>query len=119
MRRTCLILAGLLPIALTAIAVIYPKQHLRSREFMLQNRLFALRAVIGEYTVDQKKPPQSLQDLVDAGYLNAVPVDPITGKDQWIVIQQDAPVHNDAPGIRDVHGASDGRSLDGTPYSRW
>ncbi len=100
-------------ILIITIAVSYPKARMRSKEFHLHNNLFTLRTVIDEYTFDKKKRPQSLQDLVDAGYLRAVPVDPITGKDQWIVIQQDA------PGIWDVHSASDRKSLEGTQYADW
>ena len=35
---------------------------------------------IGSYTVDKEKAPQSLDDLVTAGYLKAIPKDPITGR---------------------------------------
>ena len=54
---------------------------------MLKNNLFTLRQVIDEYTYDKKKAPQSLQDLVAAGYLRDIPIDPITNRiDTWHTI---------------------------------
>src|SRR5215831_18417466 len=65
---------------LVSIAVpLYQKSLLRTKESLLHNNLFTLRTVIDEYTFDKKKAPQTLEDLVNEGYLRAVPVDPITG----------------------------------------
>src|SRR3954471_18151843 len=91
---------------LVAIAVpLYQKSLLRTKESLLKNNLFTLRTVIDEYTFDKKKAPQALQDLVSEGYLRAVPLDPITGNDQWIVVMEDAltSVDQTQPGIWDVH----------------
>ncbi len=45
-----------------------------------------MRAVIGQYTLDMRKRPHSLDDLVVAGYLREMPTDPTTGrKNTWIV----------------------------------
>jgi general secretion pathway protein G len=62
-----------------------------------------------------------LQDLVTGGYLREVPKDPITGKDQWITVMEDAltAVDQTEPGIWDVRSGSDLKSLEGTPYSEW
>lgn len=58
----------------------------RARERALQQDLFAMRAVIDQYTLDKQKPPLSLDDLVIAGYLKELPMDPLTGrKDTWVV----------------------------------
>src|SRR6266581_2626705 len=76
---------------LVAIAVpMYQKSLLRTKESLLKNNLFTLRTVIDEYTFDKQKAPQTLQDLVNEGYLRAVPIDPITGSDRsWRVIMED------------------------------
>src|ERR1700683_5027120 len=103
-------------ILLIAIAVSYPRMRVRSREFALHNNLFTLRTVIDEYTFDKKKAPQTLQDLVNEGYLRAVPVDPITGTDQsWKPIMEDAltAVDETQPGIWDVRSGADQKSLEG------
>ena len=100
----------------------YQKTIIRSKESLLRSNLFTMRTVIDEYTIDKGKAPQSLQDLVQEGYLRAVPSDPITGsEDTWKVIMEDAmtSVNQTEPGIFDVRSGSDKIGLDGTPYSNW
>jgi general secretion pathway protein G len=108
---------------LVSIAVpMYQKSLQRTKETLLKNNLFTLRNVIDEYTIDKQKAPQSLQDLVNEGYLRAVPIDPITGSDAtWRIIMEDAisMVNQTQPGIFDVRSGSDQKSLEGTPYSEW
>jgi general secretion pathway protein G len=60
-----------------------PKQ---ARERALRQDLRVMNALITQYTLDKETPPQSLDDLVRAGYLRELPIDPITGrKDTWVV----------------------------------
>jgi general secretion pathway protein G len=108
---------------LVAIAVpIYQRSIIGTKESLLKNNLFTMRTVIDEYTFDKQKAPQTLQDLVDQGYLRAIPLDPMTGNNQsWRVIMEDAvsSVDQTAPGIYDVRSGSDKKSLEGTIYSEW
>ena len=107
---------------LMAIAIPqYQKSIRRTKETLLHSHLQLLRTVIDEFTFDKKKAPQQLQDLVAEGYLRAVPIDPISGNDQWRTIQEDSltAVDQTEPGIFDVHSLSDQISLEGTPYSEW
>lgn len=108
---------------LVSIAVpIYQKVVLRTKETVLRNNLFTIRTVIDEYTYDKQKGPQSLEDLVQAGYLRQVPEDPITGSNStWKIIMEDAltSVSQTEPGIYDVRSGSDKTSLEGTPYAEW
>jgi len=108
---------------LVSIAIpIYQKSVIRAKESVLKNNLFTLRTVIDEYTYDKGKAPQSLQELVNEGYLRKIPEDPITGSDQtWKIIMEDAmtSVNQSEPGIFDVRSGSDKISLEGTPYSEW
>jgi len=100
----------------------YQKAIVRAKESVLKNNLFTLRNVIDEYTIDKKKAPQSLQDLVTAGYLREIPLDPITGSNQtWRVIMEDTlqSVDQTEPGIFDVKSGSDKEGLDGTAYADW
>ena len=46
---------------------------MRSREAVLRNDLFELRKLISQYTLDKQKAPQSLDDLVSAGYIKVSP----------------------------------------------
>jgi general secretion pathway protein G len=108
---------------LVAIAVpLYQKSLVRTKEALLHNNLQTLRNVIDEYTFDKKKAPQTLQDLVNEGYLRKGPDDPMTGNDRsWREINEDSltAVDQTAPGIFDVRSGSDLKSLEGTPYSEW
>jgi general secretion pathway protein G len=108
-------------VILIAMAIpIYQKTIIRSKETVLQNNLLTLRMVIDNYTFDKGKAPQSLQDLVQDGYLREVPMDPITGSNTtWKTIMEDASqsVNQSEPGIFDVKSGSDKIGLDGTPYS--
>ncbi len=108
---------------LVSIAVpLYQRAIVRAKESVLKNNLFTLRTVIDEYTYDKKRAPQSLEDLVNEGYLRQIPIDPITGSNQtWVVIMEDAltAVDQNEPGIFDVRSGAEGVALDGTPYSEW
>jgi general secretion pathway protein G len=117
-----MVVISIIVILLTLAVPIYNKTIVRSKESVLKNNLFTLRSVIDNYTYDKQKAPQSLQDLVEAGYLREIPVDPMTGSSQtWKLIIEDASqsVNQSEPGIFDVRSGSDKTGLDGTPYSDW
>ena len=99
----------------------YQKALIRAKESVLKNNLFTLRQVIDEYTYDKQKAPQSLDDLVSAGYLREIPIDPITGRNEWKTVMEDAlqSVNQTEPGLFDVKSESDKSGLDGTPYADW
>jgi len=103
-----------------------PSYHIsviHAREAVLRDDLFTMRKLIDEFTIDKQRPPTSLDELVDAGYLRGgVPTDPFTGSNQtWKTDMEDVPISQDqaAAGIVDVHSGSDDTSLDGTAYSSW
>ena len=109
-------------IILMAIAIPnYSRSVIQSRESVLRSNLSTLRSVISQYTLDKQKAPQSLDDLVQAGYLRQIPMDPMTKETNWEVVQEEAlmTVDQEAPGIFDVHSASSGVASDGTSYSTW
>jgi general secretion pathway protein G len=93
----------------------------RSRERVLRQNLFTLRSLIQQYTLDKKKAPQSLNDLVSAGYLKQIPKDPTTGAADWTVDQDGSLNSPDQQnrGINDMHSASQATASDGTPYPTW
>src|SRR5689334_12673455 len=108
---------------LVSIAVpIYSQSIKRAKEAVLRQDLFAMRSLIDQYTMDKAKAPQSLDDLVQAGYLKEIPKDPFTdSRDTWQVVQEDTltSVDQNEPGISDVHSGSSLTSSDGTAYSSW
>ena len=118
------IMAILISVALPA----YNQSILRAKESVLKQNLFTLRSLISQYTLDKQKAPQSLQDLVTAGYLKQIPVDPMTGRNDTWTEDQEADVimsvdqqtsTEDQPGIYDVHSGSSAVGSDGTAYSTW
>lgn len=107
---------------LMAIAVpVYNQSVVQARESVLRSNLSTIRNVISQYTLDKQKAPQSLDDLVTAGYLRQIPIDPITRQANWEVVQEDVlmAVDQQDPGITDVHSASNATASDGTAYSTW
>jgi general secretion pathway protein G len=100
----------------------YNQSILRAKESVLKQDLFQLRSLISQYTLDKQKAPQSLDDLVQAGYIKQIPVDPMTGSNSsWTVDQEDSlmSVDQQDPGISDVHSGAAQMSSDGTAYSSW
>lgn len=94
----------------------------RAREAVLREDLYTMRKLIDQYTIDKQQAPQTLQDLVDTGYLRGgIPVDPFTMRnDTWQTDTEDVPLSEQAgPGIVNVHSGAEQNSLDGTPYNTW
>ncbi len=117
-----MIVMAIMGIIISMAVPIYQKSIIRSKESVLKQNLFTLRQVIDEYTYDKQKAPQSLQDIVQQGYLRGIPVDPMTGTDSsWRIIMEDAmnSTSQNEPGIFDVRSGSESKSLEGTPYSDW
>ena len=108
---------------LAAIAIpAYTRNVQAAKEAVLKEDLQVMRTAINSYTVDKQKAPQSLQDLISAGYLKAIPKDPITARnDSWIANQSETldSVDQTASGIDDVHSGAQGTATDGTSYSNW
>ena len=93
-----------------------------AREAALKEDLHVLRDAIDSYTMDKNKAPQSLDDLVQSGYLKDIPVDPMThSKDTWQTSSDDTyqDLDQTEPGINDVHSGSEETGSDGQPYSSW
>lgn len=108
---------------LAAIAIpSYINAVRHAREATLREDLFVMRQAIDSYTVDKEKAPQSLDDLVQSGYLKQMPVDPMTGRDDtWMPDSSDTLMDIDqtAGGINNVHSGSQAISTDGSSYNTW
>ena len=91
----------------------YQVAMLKSREGALRNNLATMRSVIKQYTADKRRPPQSLQDLVDTGYFRQLPIDPMTNTNSsW------KPVIG-SEGITDLHSGATSFASNGTVYNAW
>ena len=94
-----------------------------AREAVLKEDLHVLRNAIDSYTADKQKAPQSLDDLVQEGYLKSIPEDPMTHtKDTWVTEKSDtlsSVDQTDSGGIDDVHSGSQEQGSNGQPYNTW
>ncbi|MEO7793979.1 MAG: type II secretion system protein [Thermoanaerobaculia bacterium] len=102
----------------------------RANEAVLKTNLRSIRDLIDQYYGDQGHYPESLEVLVEKGYVRQVPYDPLTkSASAWVLVfdepdaldvaaETDLPEGGE-PGIIDVHSGSPLVSLDGTPYADW
>ena len=108
---------------LLALAVPSYRTTVRAaQEAVLRDDLFQLRSLIDQYTLDKQQAPQSLDDLVSAGYLRELPKDPFTNSNSsWQPESDDTLMSPDQMqgGIDNVHSGASGVGLDGTAYSSW
>ena len=116
-----MIVITIMAILLTVAIPSYKQSIVRAKESVLRQNLDTLRKTIDAYTYDKRKAPQSLDDLVSAGYLKKIPTDPITNQADWEAVSEDTMLSIDQaePGIDDVHSASTLQSSEGTPYNTW
>ena len=113
----------------------------REKERELRYDLWQMRDAIDHYKdaadrnafqtkVDSFNYPPDLQTLVDGvdvqgkkvRFLRRIPVDPMTGKDDWgMRAMQDDPTSDSWGGqnVFDVYTKSDGTALNGTKYNTW
>ena len=108
-------------IILAAIALPqYQKTIMHTREAVLRDNLYKMRVLIDQYAADKQSLPQSLDELVSAGYMRTLPIDPMTNQTDWTVVTGDDPNSTTGQqGIIDVRSASPDISSEGTPYSEW
>lgn len=108
---------------LASIAIPSFTSSIRSaKEAVLKEDLHVMRDAIDSYTMDKEKAPQSLDDLVQAGYLKSIPMDPMTHEtDSWVTSTDDTleSIDQSEPGINDVHSGSQEVGSDGQMYSTW
>jgi general secretion pathway protein G len=100
----------------------YDRSVIRAREATLKQDLQVMRQAIDNYTLDKQSAPQSIEALQEAGYLRAVPTDPMTQAKDWqpqfdeVVLSPD----QTGTGMVDVHSNSERTSpFDNTPYKEW
>ncbi|HEY2470333.1 MAG TPA: type II secretion system protein [Terracidiphilus sp.] len=108
---------------LTTLAIPSFKSAIKSaQEAVLKEDLRVMRSAIDSYTMDKQKAPQSLDDLVQDGYLKTIPEDPMTkSRETWQTSVSDSlhSLDQTDPGIDDVHSGSQETGSDGQPYSTW
>jgi general secretion pathway protein G len=137
-----LIVATAILVILTGLAVPLARVTIkREKERELRRDLWELRDAIDRYKdaadrgafqikVDSQGYPPDLETLVkgvDVGgkkvrFLRRIPIDPMTGKDEWGLRSMQDDADSDSWGgqnVFDVYTKSQGEALDGTKYKDW
>lgn len=110
-----MIVVSIVGILATIAVPSYQSSVIKARETVLRQDLFTLRELLDHHRADKGKYPPSLDDLVTAGYLRAIPKDPFTNSpNSWQQIME--PTEG---GIFDVYSGSDIIGTNGTPYNQW
>lgn len=128
MKRMILIAAVMVAAIIVALAVAalpgYNSAMRSAREAILKEDVHVLRDGIHSYTADKQKPPQSLGDLLTAGYLMQIPEDPMThSRATWVTETtarlQSPNAQAGSEGIDDVRSGSHEQGSNGRSYSAW
>jgi len=110
-------------VLLTSIGLMaYTTSVQRGREAVLKEDLYRMRDAIDQFYVDKGKYPTELSELVSAGYLRAIPVDPMTQSiDTWQIVPAEPDPNNPSAelGIYNVKSGSDKVAIDGSNYADW
>lgn len=117
-----LIVVSLIVVLATISLATYRNSVQRGREAVLREDLYRMRDAIDQHFADKGKYPASLDDLVSAGYLRTIPVDPMTqSATTWQTIQAEPDPANQTaePGVYNVKSGAEGQALDGTNFSDW
>jgi len=110
-----MIVVSIVGILATIAVPSYQSSLIKARETVLRQDLFTLRELLDHHRGDKGKYPPSLDGLVTAGYLRALPKDPFTNSpSSWQQI-----IEPTEGGIFDVYSGSDLVGTNGTPYNQW
>lgn len=86
----------------------------RARDAVLKDNLRTLRSTLDQFYGDKGRYPEDLRELVAAGYLRAVPLDPITeSPSTWVLIMSS---EGDRSGVVDVRSGAQGADGEGRAY---
>src|ERR1044071_8255829 len=98
----------------------YQKTVMQTREAVLKDDLRKMLTLIDLFAADKGRLPQSLDELVSAGYMREVPVDPFTGQKEWQQEMGEDPNSLEGEtGLTDVHSLAEDTASDGTSYREW
>jgi len=113
-----LMIAMFILIILLSVALpTYQKSVQQARETVLKENIWQMKRSIDQYGADKGKLPQSLDDLVSAGYLREKPIDPITEKAEWNEIQgEDTTSPDGNQGLISVKSLAEGEDSEGIKY---
>ena len=112
-----LVVLGIIALLLTLAVPRYFPSVDKTKETILGDNLRSTRVVIDQYYGDTGRYPDSLEQLVEKKYIRAVPMDPITEKnDTWVIVPPDDPTKG---GVADIKSGAPGNDRSGKPYAEW
>jgi general secretion pathway protein G len=112
-----LVVMAIVALLLTLAMPRYFNHLEKSRETILKQDLAVMRDALDKYHGDRGRYPDSLDELVSARYLRALPVDPVTERaDTWQIV---APSGDEAGAVYDIKSGAPGNARDGSPYADW
>ena len=85
-----LVVMAIIATLMTLVAPRFFKQTEYAKQVVLEHNLNAFHSALDAFRRDRFVGPQSLDELVQEGYLRQLPVDPFTGhRDSWQLILDD------------------------------
>lgn len=117
-----LVVLSLIMILASVAITQYRNSILSAKEATLRSNLMLTRDAIDQYYADKGKYPESLDALVSANYLRAIPKDPITNStDTWEIVEADTEPGSVTTerGIYNIKSGAQDTALDGSRYSDW
>ena len=89
-----------------------------AKENTLRTSLNVVREALDHFAADKGRYPETLDELVEARYLRAVPTDPLTGSaSTWVVVTPADPVVKGK--VYDIRSGMAGRASDGRLLADW
>jgi general secretion pathway protein G len=114
-----IVVLAIIALLASIVAPRYFRSVERAREASLKTSLNVMRDAIDKYLADKGSYPESLDDLVQKGYMRQIPEDPLTGtRDSWQMLPP--PPDSQSTGqVADVRSGASGRAESGEPFSNW
>lgn len=114
-----IVVMAIIGLLASLVAPRYQRTVENAREATLRTSLNVMRDAIDKFAADRGQYPESLDELVQRGYLRQVPEDPLTGqRDSWQMLPppRDTAV---AGQVADVRSGATGKGQNGQAYSSW
>lgn len=112
-----LVVLAIVALLLSIAAPRYFNSISQAEESVLRENLHLIREALDRYYADKGRYPDTPEQLVEARYLRAVPMDPITqSANSWVLVPPSDPAQG---GVYNVRSGAIGVGSDRTPYSEW
>ena len=112
-----LVVLAIVATLLTLVAPRYISQIEASKETVLRDNLRSTRQVIDKFYGDLGRYPETLEELVEKRYLQALPIDPVTDSNTtWQIVAVPTGYKGS---VYSIKSRATGNARDGKPYAEW